>query len=304
MKNFLIKLLVFILVVGIVDYSFGVAFDYLRANAKDGDDKRIYDICKNNQYGIVILGSSRAHHHYVPDILTDTIGLSCYNAGFDGNGVILSYGILKLILEKYKPNLIIYDVEPAFDIEYYEQDNNCTRYLKMLKSFYLNDDVKEIFMTISKEDYFKNFSGIARHNSNIILETFSYFRKETEHNDCGFHALNGVMNNNAKMQETEIPMMDSMKINYFRKLLSDAKNSKVPMVVVYSPKYEYTNVATLDTIRKICKENETLYWDYSNNKKYIDTRLFKEPMHMNITGARLFTQEIASKLKEEVIVQY
>lgn len=44
---------------------------------------------------IIILGSSSATHHYVLQIIEDSLGLSCYNCGEEGNGVVLAYGRLK-----------------------------------------------------------------------------------------------------------------------------------------------------------------------------------------------------------------
>lgn len=56
---------------------------------------------------ILIFGSSRAAHHYVPSILSDSLDMSCYNCGMDGNGIIYGYGKLKTITARYYPKIVI-----------------------------------------------------------------------------------------------------------------------------------------------------------------------------------------------------
>ena len=48
---------------------------------------------------IVILGSSRASHHYVPHIITDSLGLTCVNLGEDGQGILYNYPIAHMVMK-------------------------------------------------------------------------------------------------------------------------------------------------------------------------------------------------------------
>ena len=48
-------------------------------------------------------------------MISDSLGVSCYNAGESGCGIILAYGRLLMILERYTPKAIIYEVTPDFD---------------------------------------------------------------------------------------------------------------------------------------------------------------------------------------------
>lgn len=118
----------------------------------------------------------RANHHYDPQVIEDSLGLSCYNAGYDGNGIILMYGLYKLITNRYVPKLIIYDVEPLFDFYEYENDNNYTRYLTSLKPYYNQPGIAQIFKDVSREEYYKLYSGLCRYNSNAISLTVDYLK--------------------------------------------------------------------------------------------------------------------------------
>ena len=91
MKKYLIKIGLFFLLVAIVDVAVGKTFSYLLDHVKGGDNGRNNYICDSLRTDILVFGSSRAIHHYNPLILTDSLGLSCYNCGQDGNGSILNY---------------------------------------------------------------------------------------------------------------------------------------------------------------------------------------------------------------------
>lgn len=69
---------------------------------------------------------------------------------------------------RYHPKLIIYDVEPAFDINVYRPDHGNRRYLNMLKPYYKHYGVAGIFKDISLEEWLKVHSGMIRYNSKLF----------------------------------------------------------------------------------------------------------------------------------------
>ena len=99
MKKFLINIAIFFVIVGVVDFSLGVLFHYMLAHA-GGRTGAEYYVCTNATDEILIMGSSRASHHYVPEVITNDLGMSCYNAGQDGNGIVLHYGRWKMISQR------------------------------------------------------------------------------------------------------------------------------------------------------------------------------------------------------------
>lgn len=58
----------------------------------------------------LILGSSRAAHHYNPDILYNMTGVTFYNAGREGANASYQLGVLSLITTKRNVALVIYEV--------------------------------------------------------------------------------------------------------------------------------------------------------------------------------------------------
>ncbi len=132
MKRFFIRISIFILLVIVCDVAVGFVGGKLMDNAKGGDTRRKYSIANNTNEDVLIFGSSRAIYHYDSEILEDTIGMSVYNCGFQGNGIICAYGFFKMITKRYYPKCLVYEITPSFD--YIVGDNH--KYLGNLRYFY------------------------------------------------------------------------------------------------------------------------------------------------------------------------
>ena len=302
MKKYIIYIVLFFAIVLAIDFVFGKACDYMNAHAKGGETKQMYDLCMKDQYDIIIMGSSRAHHHYFPQIIEDSLGMSCYNAGHDGNGIILMYGIYQMIVNRYQPKLIIYDVETAFDLFEYKPDNNCTRYLVAQKPYYNQPGIAQIFKDVAQEEYYKTYSGLCRYNSVSIPLAIDYATTRTI-DTKGYSPLSGEMTKEPekkeKKEKTEAPKIDQLKLNYMRKFIIDVTEREIPLLVVVSPKYGAENSNVLQPIKEICETYNVPFLDYYADSEFMmHKEWFKEPMHLNDEGARVFSCIIVNNIKE------
>ena len=146
MKTFLLKIGLLIGIVAAVDIVLGYSLEYVTNHITVGGQGRDNYIADHAEEDILVFGSSRAVHHYNPDIIEDSLGLSCYNCGDDGSGIVLAYGRLLMLQERHQPKVVIYDVNPSFDLEV--NDNH--KYLGWLKSHYDREVIKPIFYAIDK----------------------------------------------------------------------------------------------------------------------------------------------------------
>lgn len=296
MKSYILKILLFFAIVAGMDVCIGRLGDYLQSHAKSGNAKRINDIVAKDCHDIVILGSSRAHHTYDAPYLSDTLGVDVYNAGYDGNGVVLAYGLLSMILERYDPALVVYDVEPAFDINVYEPDNNNKRYINALKPYYWDVNVARIIKDVSTEEWCKVHVGLMRYNSSLISMAVDNVKSKGK-DLKGYEPLDGIYVKETNKKEDEERTLDSFKLAYVEKLILLAQSKQIPIVFIASPKYGMISSESLEPIKDICTKTCVPFLDYYADTAFVQHKeLFKEPMHLNKDGARLFSERIIKEI--------
>ena len=188
MKRFLLKVSIFFALIFIIDRVFGSVLSYMSEKTRGGYTEHFRYITNKTNEDVLIFGSSRAVHHYNPEIITDSLGLSCYNCGQDGNGIILFYGWWKIISERYHPKYIIYDITNGYDLLVGE-DNH--KYLGWLKESYDNEEVKKIFADIDSTERYKMMSMLYRYNSKWHQIMADYLHPVYEFKDKGYLPLKG-----------------------------------------------------------------------------------------------------------------
>lgn len=301
MKRFLLQIAVFMAIVAIVDVSIGKIFSYLERNAKGGYTYRDRYICDLLETDILVSGSSRCVRHYNPQILTDSLGGACYNSGQMGNGIILSYGRLRMINERRKPKVIVYDLHPSFDLLIGE-DNH--RYLTWLKSHYDRDGIAEIFESIDKTEKYKMQSKMYRYNSRWVELTMDYLHKSTDAGNNGFGPLKGEMDPKkikevSKKESIKRYDFDPVKVEYINRMINESAGSK--LIFVVSPIWYGMDSLKFQPVKELCKSKGIPFYDFSNSPKYVHQDIyFKDGVHMNAKGADEFSRDIVEIFRKEI----
>lgn len=267
-------------------------------NANSGDTKVRNSLLFDKEYDVLVMGSSRAHHHYNDKMISDSLRLKAFNAGEDGNGVILADGLYSLLSQRYTPKLVILDVEPAFDIDVYQDDDNNKRYLSNLKPYFFEACINVIFASYGWQEKVKNFSGLYRYNTDCFNVVKNYLCSASIP-EYGFSPSKGVMTEEREIKQIDNVEVDAFKIDYIKKFIVDVKNSGAELILVASPKYGEESSDCFDVVKEICLENSVPFWDYYTDQRFQKLEYFKEPMHLNDKGAVFFTEEIINRLINE-----
>lgn len=256
-----------------------------------------------DQYDVLVLGSSRAHHHYVPKIIEDSLGVTFYNAGYDGNGIIMMTGIYRMIIQRYQPKLIVYDVETDFDLFENKDDNNRTRYLAGLKPYYSQPGIPDIFKDVSNEEYYKMFSGLCRYNSVSVSLLMDCLTKRPMDNQ-GYSPLSGKMiEEPIKKKRVETPTTDSLKLQYMHDFIMDVSERGIPLILVASPKYGAVGSLDFEPIKEICDDYQVPFVDFYTDSVFMANKeWFKDREHLNDTGARIYTNKMVHVLRSNLVL--
>jgi len=298
MKRFVIRLLVFLAIMFVLDRGFGLAMKFLQDHAKGGDIAHHNYILHESKEDILIFGSSRALHHYNPQIIKEALNMSCYNCGQSGNGIILFWGWWHIIKERYKPKIIIYDISPNFD--YYQSEDN-HKYLGWLRNEYEHEDIKKIFEDVDPTERYKQISFMYRYNSKFLQCLTDYVYPLLKLRPDGYEPLGGEMDRMKIKDEDQLDLVnysiDKLKISYLHKFVDDCERSGIKLILVASPLWYRFKGENFVPIKHISSLHKITFVDYSNNKEFVhNNKLFKDGNHLNSYGADEFTKELCNYL--------
>ncbi|WP_322934062.1 hypothetical protein VCM39_09995 [Bacteroides sp. CG01] len=283
----------------ILDYGIGKFLEYLYFNQKQGKLYNITYAIEEQTNDVIVMGSSRAMHHYNPDIISDSLKLSCYNAGYDGQGILYHEAILNTILQRYTPKIIILDVNN------YELSINEASYdlLSILNPYVAKHPIlKETVNQKGKFERYKFLSHIYPYNSlfaRIIMGNLNFSTKDVSEN--GFTAQTGIWEqpiDSITFLKNEI--LDKQKVHSLNKFLKECKKKGTSLYVIYSPTYrKEKNVSkSINYIKNTCKEYDIPFISYQNNPNFTNNLLFHDFDHLNDKGAEYFSSDIVTYIKK------
>lgn len=302
MNKFIKKGILFFILIIIVDSAFGLLFGYISMNAKSGGNLKNNHIAYEMNEELLIMGSSRAAHHYKPDVFSDSLKMSCFNCGRDGNGIILMYGRYKLLKERYTPKVIIYDITGTFDLE--ENDN--IKYLGDLKKYFNNREIKKIFKDISLREYIKMNSKMYINNSTVI-NTISNFLLHENDNSNGYLPMYKKMEiiPKEKSGTDEVkPEFDKIKLAYLEKPIQECQGETQLFFIVSPYFFESKDTTIYTPIKQLCSQYDIPFIEYDNKQFIRNKDLFSDSSHLNDKGATKYSQIIAQQIKEYLSNQY
>lgn len=301
MRIFFIKLSLVIIAIVICDYLLGTAMESLYFKQKQGKMYNVTYALEECETDILILGSSRAMHHYNPDVIKKSLGLTCYNAGFDGRGVIYHNALIGVISKRYTPKVIIVDVNR------YEFDSSVKSYaLLNILAPYANKH-KELEKTLklrSDYEHIKHISRIYPYNSlfaRMVMGCLSFKTKDVS--DNGFTPRYGIWSGALKTVTPQKSLFDENKIKSFKAIIDLCNKNRIKLFFVVSPSFLISTFesSTFKYISDYCSAHDILFTDYTNDEHYRDNNLFLDPGHLNRTGADIFSADLCSHLKKHII---
>jgi hypothetical protein len=300
---FLLKLFLFAVFVFILDFGIGNTLRHYYFSQKSGFQYLTTYSMEKTEAKLLVFGSSRANHHYIPDTLEKYSNSSCYNVGRNGASIFYHLAVLKSILKRYTPDAIILDFTR---IELEERASSYERLAALLPYYKDHPEIRSIVQLRSKYEKIKLLSQIYPYNSDIfsIIVGNLKFNKKRKKDYKGYVPLNKdmVASGSDKMVDEKEAGLDSLKINAYKEFLLICKEAGIKLTVVCSPyvfKAEGPGISLI-TGQQIAKENGIEFLNYSEDPNFINNfNLFTDKNHLNYKGAEIFSQIIGERLAKE-----
>lgn len=303
MKKYILHIIIFFAAVALIDTAFGMVCQYLVSHAKGGDSYNHYYIAKECDKDILIFGSSRAMHHYVPKVLEDSLGMSAYNCGVEANGIVLLYSRLLMMTNRYTPKVIIYDIHYGVDVA---PDDNLL-YLGWQKRFYDEPGVKEVFELVNPSEKFKMYSQLYRYNGSFVALMMDNIHPISEVAYGGYRAVQEQMTYEPIITcPTQSTEWDPVKKECMLRFVNLCRERDIKLILAFSPRYGGIPPECDSLIREFARENGLLLMHHYADSRFCHNKsYFSDAIHLNNTGANAYTATFASELKKEInIIDY
>ena len=312
-KKYFLQSICFLLIIIVADHVSGHFLQYLYFSQKTGNKQNLnysFADCKSD---VIIFGSSRAQHHYDTKIFSDSLHMSCYNAGMDGgHSILLSYAQISVILKRYQPKLIIVEMSP--EMVYHSVDYDKLKILLPYVKKY--PELDSLTTLITPYESYYMLSAIYPFNSMLI----DLIRFNTNIDANRGWIVNGYIPIKNKMinaemlkngiEEVSNAAVDNHKLTALNYIIDACKKRSIPLYLINSPEFiiNRENTAVNSTsgkaVMNLIKNTQANFIDYSGDTAFLGkTDLFADVKHLNENGATRYSQKIASLLKKNLIGQ-
>jgi hypothetical protein len=312
MKSFLKSIILFSFPLLLLAYPLDV---YLSNKLKQSNDysgefevwNAIYE--GNIDTEIAIYGASTAWVDINPQVLSDTLNKSAYNLGIDGHHFWLQYlRHLEFLEHNEKPKEIILAIgfsvlEKRKDLYLYEQflpymlwNKDIKYYTQSYDGFSFFDYYIPLWRYAGERDVLKNISKMKDANSEIKL-----------HRTKGFKGIDKKWNfdfEKAKFKIKEYNVVnDSLTLTLFDAFLYECKNDNIKVTLVYPPefiegqKFIKNRQDMVNLYHQFAEKYNITFLDYSQSNICTNKDYFYNATHLNKTGSKLFSEQLAQDLK-------
>lgn len=299
MKKLITRILIFFAVVALIDIAFGMGCQYLVSHAKGGATRNHHYITKECDKEILFFGSSRCMKHYVPKIVEDSLGMTCYNCGELNNGIVYLYGRLILMTNRYTPKVIVYDIHSGTDIA--KSDN--IQYLGWLKRYYDEPGIKELFTLLNPTEQNKMQCQLYRNNGYFVQMLADNIHPVSEVLDNGYCPVYDTMEYNPQVTKPlQLTEWDSTKRECMERFVQLCRDKGITLVFAYSPRYGGIRPECDDIIKQFAQEHHIPLIDhYADPDICMQKKYFTDAIHMNHLGATEYTKKLATELRNIII---
>lgn len=301
------KLLKFLAVgcvlVFLLDQLLGETLRYLERNMRGGERARTYNAVHRANADVFVFGSSRALYHYSPAVMRDELDMEVYNAGRSAQTVLYHLPLLKMILKRHIPKLVILDInEDEFVADQQKYD-----IVNFLLPYYNEDpSVRSIIDEVRPHYKYFSWSKALPYNSSAISMLWRTIHPLEKGSEDGYSPVFGRRTRIDSITQNcgQRYYFDSRIEHAFDEFVGTCQVNRIPLLVIVSPRTMKFACEREDfaRVKAAAIRTHVPFLDLSSSEKYRDhPEWMHDSAHLNNVGSSEFSKEIASYLSSRFI---
>ena len=286
-----------IVIIAIFDIAVGAVSKKLILNVPDvgvNQTNAVQAMFKRDA-DVLILGPSSANHHYNCKIIEDSLHLSAYNAGRDGQNIVYAAMVLTANVERQAPKVVILDMSSVM------LDGDWNSHLSDMYCYYgISHKVDSIIKDVSSwQDKLKLHLNLYRYNNTLPWIVNGYLAK-TQADLNGYRPM-PVQNGEMKYSVSNDHFVaDGMDMRYLKLIVDICRKNQIDLKICSSPSLKVSKGNFHVGMKRFCEQHHLTYWNWNGDTAYIHhPELFYDISHLNTVGADKFTKELVRRIKTQ-----
>ena len=300
----LLKIFIFIIILFVCDRLIGKKLDKKYDETHQGNISVIGHVIQNPTEDMFIYGPSLAVHGMKPDIFTDTLGYSCYNAGRESSQTQYAYITMQWSLKKHIPKLIVLVTSPK-ELQWRASETP-EKILSSMLLPYVSRDTSFRNMAAAMLPTETRLAGISKlygYNS-LILPVMMHFglngAKMTDIKNGYQPFFQHIKDSKIPTYEFQNPDMHEATRQKFEQLVQMVHDYKIPLIVVEAPLYihAFPDTKSETEMKRVTTKYNVPFWSFVSDTSFQKQNYFHDNIHMTDEGATAFSKVIALRIKQ------
>lgn len=298
MKKVILYIIGIILCLTVADIALGICSKYYIDNFDlRGRYQPLDKLIKKVDTDIILIGNSGILNSVNPDIIEDSLSMTCYNGGIPGQGVFFFETIIDCILQRHTPKMFIVGLRPE------EVCGNIGEGIyDVLKPYYGMGytSIDDHFNKTNGFDRFLLHSNLLRYNTIWVRVLLYMLFDDTIYLENGFRPLNipSKIPQLHHIEKVEEPV--KAKLDCIERMIQKCKAKNIDVVICFPPtlsSFKQEVIPCVNAVIDLCNRYNTPYLIDYNNKYYQNhPEFFYDTGHVNKIGADIYTQKLSSYL--------
>ncbi len=305
-SGFIISVIAVICSFFILDFILGKALDALLDKVPNNGCElaHIHYSVKYVDSPLLIIGSSRAHHHYLPEVLGDSLRTDAYNLGVDGHFLSYNCVLINTILDRYTPQTILFEISLG---EMFENRTKTDRTSSLHRYYYLNSYIKSI--VDAKEGgsmKYKMLLNTYRYNGSVIRIVTRWIRGGRDYDPLkGLLPIYTSQGSDVKLEVETLPdermVISDYRVQLFENTLKRLKERGVTVFCFDSPMYlllnQERNTESERIMTEICSKYDIPFFDNRQVSEFLShPEYFYDRGHLDYEGAKVYTDLVLEEI--------
>jgi hypothetical protein len=278
-----------VLVAAATDFAAGSAMLALVPRVGEGETMGVVNASVAAEADVLVLGASRAAHHYDDELLTERLGVKVRNGGVDGRGIRYARGMLALCAARHAPRLVVLDLVDIPD----EAAN-----ARLLLPFAGDPRVADILAGDDWRERVKLTSRLYRMNGAV----FALLKNlDTEPPRFGYEPIaDGSVDPEWKPLPDVAELPDSVEPE-LRAFVAEARAYGAHVVFAESPSFRHRHPrAYRELWERVAEEEGIPFWRELGDTPEFPAAAFSDVGHLDEGGARTYTEALVPLFEAEL----